>query len=52
MLFIFCSCIGIKNEILKDFKIKTVGESEYECDYNTDNDEKNLFDIKGKHLFC
>ncbi len=43
-------CIGIENEILKDFKNETIDESEYENDFNVDNDEKSLFDIIGKHF--
>jgi hypothetical protein len=43
-------CIGIENEILKDFKNKTIDESEYEYDNSLDNDEKNLFDIIGNHF--
>jgi hypothetical protein len=43
-------CVDIENEILKDFKNKTIDESEYEYDYSVDNDEKNLFDITGKHF--
>ncbi len=43
-------CVGIENEILKDFKNKTIDESEYENDYSVDNDEKNLFDIIKKHF--
>ncbi len=43
-------CVGIENEILKDFKNKTFDESEYEYDYSVDNEEKNLFDIIRKHF--
>jgi hypothetical protein len=43
-------CVDIENEILKDFKNKTIDESEYEYDYSVDNDKKNLFDIIGKHF--
>jgi hypothetical protein len=43
-------CVDIENEISKDFNNKTIDESEYEYDYSIDNDEKNLFDIIGKHF--
>jgi hypothetical protein len=42
-------CVDIENEILKDSKNNTIDESEYEYDYRVD-DEKNLFDIIGKHF--
>jgi hypothetical protein len=43
-------CVDIENEILKDFNNKTIDESEYEYDYSVDNEEKSLFDIRGKRF--
>ncbi len=43
-------CVDIENEILKDINNKTIDESEYEYDYSVDNEEKSLFDIRGKRF--